>query len=60
MITDKQAIEAIKTIKEFCEQISGDDCRNGKCPIGIWCKNHVRDDVPEEWKESWIKEREQE
>lgn len=60
MITDKQAIEAIKTIKEFCEQISSDDCRNGKCPIGVWCFKYVRDYTPAEWKDSLIKESEQE
>lgn len=50
MITTKQAIEAIKTIKEYCKQISFDDCENDKCPIGIWCMNDRGRTSPGSWK----------
>lgn len=47
--TETQAIEALQTIREFCTQISFDDCENDKCPIGIWCMNDRRR-TPEVWK----------
>lgn len=51
MITDKQAIEAIKTIKKFCQQVSVEDCEDEKCPIRKWCNQHITNGVPEEWED---------
>ena len=36
MISTHQAIEAIKTIKEYCEALIDDECMD--CPIYGWCK----------------------
>lgn len=50
-ITLKQAIEAVKSLKEYCEQISVDTCLNGNCPIGAWCFNDRKSEpTPATWK----------
>jgi len=50
--TAQEAIEAIKTIKEFCkEQGEAGNCwyiGEGKCPLHDWCDEYV-DEFPATW-----------
>lgn len=50
MITKEQAIEALKTIKEFCKQTSYDICDGGggECLIKEFCPINMCD-LPAGW-----------
>ena len=47
MIND--ALEALKTIKRFCNAQYQEDCDNGKCPLYKWCKIGDREEYPCNW-----------
>lgn len=49
-IEREEALKAIRTIKECCEQTSNDDCGSGDCIIYDWCKKD-RNHAPTLWEE---------
>jgi len=50
MITTAQAIEAIKTIKEYCNQTGLESCGKEDCSIGTWCyASRDMRAIPELW-----------
>ena len=48
MITDKQAIEALKTIRTLCEEKGEKVEICSTCPIEYWCL-FERESVPVNW-----------
>ena len=48
MIKLEQALEAIRTLRDYCKQTSLDDCESNDCPISKWC---IKDRMylPEIW-----------
>lgn len=48
MITEKQAIEAIKTIMEYCREHKRIAFMCIECPIREWCTRHTAD-MPIDW-----------
>ena len=48
MITDKQAIEALKTIRTLCEEKGEQAEICSTCPIELWCL-FERENVPINW-----------
>lgn len=52
MITNKQAIEALNTIKEYCQQTDLKKCQTMKCFLEKWCDERnqgSRKNLPEYW-----------
>lgn len=52
MITDKEVIQAINTIRQYCEERPNCD---GDCPLDTWCGHCRQDGVPDTWPEMEIK-----
>ena len=48
MITDKQAIEALKTIRTLCEEKGEQAEICSTCPVQYWCL-FERENVPINW-----------
>ena len=48
-VTYEQALEALKTVKAFCDQTDGDDCFNNECELDALCSN-IRNNLPCDWK----------
>lgn len=40
---------AIKTIREHCNQYNTKECNEGKCDIKEWCRRLEEDRIPEDW-----------
>lgn len=49
MVTAKQAIKAIKTIRDYCRSKTPDEC-NEKCELQAFCER-IRNKLPDEWPE---------
>lgn len=47
-VTAEEAKDAIRTIKKFCSQVSGEHCTVWICPIKDWCAS-TKNWTPEEW-----------
>lgn len=51
MITDNQAIEAIKTIAEYCDQFKDNECNDGTCILSKLCTFKMGKADPAYWPE---------
>ena len=43
-----KGIDAIRTLKNICENQYDEDCHSGRCPIADWCHND-KNEYPCDW-----------
>lgn len=41
--------DALRSLKDICEGVSGDDCETDKCPLWSWCKQLPGNTSPHRW-----------
>lgn len=49
-LMDAQVVAAVRTIKAYCDTVTGEDCLGNRCPLAPLCDQLKEGKRPDEWK----------